>query len=210
MQHVGLVWKKHMAVIVATGLAALPMLAHAEMDSMTRVERTPAYDVALTIGPPQGMASMSLHAGNAANMATDHDMSMGGGPNMGMQAHQDDQGMAVNHWVDVHITQAGSAAVVSDVMPIIRIVDKSTGEAHDLAGVMGVNGGMSSDDVRFGQNAFLPDGTYQITVLLGPTDTAQFRDVAVTTSAMMSEPGKSQAMGAGDGTNMADEPATHP
>ncbi len=63
------------------------------MDSMTRVERTPAHDVALTIGPPQGMASMSLHAGDAANLATDHDMSMGG-PNMGMQPHQDDQGMA--------------------------------------------------------------------------------------------------------------------
>jgi hypothetical protein len=209
MQHVGLVWKKRMAAVVATGLAVLPTLANAEMDSMTRVERTPAYDVALTIGPPQGMASMSLHSGDAANMATGHDMSMGG-PNMGMQPHQDDQGMAVNHWVDVHITQAGSAAVVSDVTPIIRIVDKSTGEAHELAGVMGVNGGMSSDDVRFGQNAFLPDGTYQITVLLGPADTAQFRDVVVTTSAMVSEPGMSQAMGAGDGMNMADEPATHP
>jgi hypothetical protein len=209
MQHVGLVWKKHMAVIVATGLAALPMLAHAEMDSMTRVERTPAYDVALTIGPPHGMPSMSMQSGDAANMATDHDMSMGG-QGMGMQPHQDDQGMTVNHWVDVHITQAGSAAVVSDVTPIIRIVDKSTGEAHDLAGVMGVNDGMSSDDVRFGQNAFLPDGTYQITVLLGPADTAQFRDVAVTTSAMMSEPGMSHDMGAGSGTSMVDEPATHP
>jgi len=116
----------------------------------------------------------------------------------------------LNHWVDVHITQAGSAAVVSDVTPIIRIVDKATGEAHDLAGVMGVNGGMSSDDVRFGQNAFLPDGTYQITVLLGPADTAQFRDVVVTTSAMVSEPDMSHAMGAGDGMNTADEPATQP
>jgi hypothetical protein len=46
-------------------------------------------------------------------------------------------------------------------------------------------GGMNADDFHYGQNVFLPDGTYQITVLLGPADTAQFRDVVVASACRM-------------------------
>ncbi|HEY1297609.1 MAG TPA: hypothetical protein VGJ60_31390 [Chloroflexota bacterium] len=190
MQHVGLMWKARVAILLAMGLGCLPMVAHAETDVMPRVERTPAFDVALTIGPAE-TKSMDNH-------------------DMMMQPQQADQGMAANHWLDVHVTQAGSGAVVSDVTPTIRIVDRSTGESRDLPSVMGMSGGMSTSDFHYGQNVFLPDGTYQISVLLGPADTAQFRDVVVASSAMMAEPAMNGTMGTGHDMSMTDEPGTHP
>jgi hypothetical protein len=203
MQHSRLVWKTRFLVLMAAGLACLPITARAEADAMTRVERTSTFDVMLTIGPSQAMSSTSMQPGTATDMAMSHDMSMGEN-GMTMQPQQDDQGMAVNHWLDVHVTQVGSGAVVSDVTPTIRIVDKSTGQAHDLPSVMGIAGGMNATDFHYGQNVFLPDGTYDISVLLGPADTAQFRDVAVASSAMMTEPSMN---GAGHDMSM---PGTHP
>src|SRR5215471_3005694 len=168
MQHIRTVWKMRALGLLAIGVGCFPAIAHAETDSTMRVERTPAFDVVLTISPAQAMLSTSM-----------------GENGMAMHPQQDDQGMAVNHWIDVHVAQSGSGAAVNDVMPTIRILDKSTGEAHDLPSVMGISGGMSPGDFHYGQNVFLPDGTYQISVLLGPADTAQFRDVVVG-SAMMS------------------------
>jgi hypothetical protein len=75
---------------------------------------------------------------------------------------------------------------------------------------MGMSGGMSTSDFHYGQNVFLPDGTYQISVLLGPADTAQFRDVVVASSAMMAEPAMNGTMGTGHDMSMTDEPGTHP
>lgn len=137
-------------------------------------QRTSTFDVVLTIGP--------------ADMGMSHAMSPGEN-DMTMQPHQADQGMAVNHWLDVHVAQSGSGAVANDLTPTIRIIDKSTGEARDLPSVMGMAGGMNASDFHYGQNVFLPDGTYEISVLLGPSDTAQFRDVNVASSPMMTEPG---------------------
>jgi hypothetical protein len=197
-------WTTRVKVVLAAGLACLPMVAHADMDSVMRVERTSAYDVTLTIGPAQAMPSMSMPS-DSTNMGTGHDMSTGK-DQMNMQPHQADQGMAVNHWLDVHITQADSGAVVSDVTPTIRIVDKSSGDRRDLPDVMGMSGGMSASDFHYGQNVFLPDGTYQISVLLGPSDTAQFRDVVVASGQMMAEP----AMSAGHDMSTTGQPAPQP
>src|SRR5438105_2543805 len=157
------------------GAACLPAVAHAQADSMTRVERTPAYDVMLLIGPAQEPSPlMAMQPDQSADMA------MGHGP--GMLSDQADQGMAVNHRLEVRITQATSGSVVTDVTPSIRVTDRSTGESRDLAQIMGMNTGMGAEDFRYGQNVFLPDGTYWVTVQLGRGETAQFRDVMVVAS----------------------------
>jgi hypothetical protein len=174
-----------------------------------RVEQTPSFDVVLTIGPARMMSPTTMQPSASTDMGTGHEMSMGG-TGMAMQLQQADQGMAVNHWIDVHVAQSDSGATVNDVTPTIRIVDKSTGEACDLPSVMGMSGGMSPTDFHYGQNVFLPDGTYQISVLLGPADTAQFRDVVVASSAMMTEPAMSDAMGTGHDMSTSDTPSTHP
>jgi len=206
MQHIGSTWKTRVAAVLAVGFACLPIAAHAEADSTIRTERTSAFDVVLTVGPAQ---AMSMQPSQSPDMGMSHDMSMGENE-MTMHPQQADQGMAVNHWLDVHVTQAGSGSVVNDLTPTIRIVDKSTGEARDLPSVMGMAGGMNASDLHYGQNVFLPDGTYVITVLLGPADTAQFRDVVVASTPMMTEPGMNDAMGTGHDMSMSDMPAAHP
>jgi hypothetical protein len=168
-------------------------------------ERTPTFDVALTIGPAQVASPTAMQSSQSTDMGMSHDMPMSG-DEMSMQPQHADQGMAVNHWLDVRVTRAGSDTAVSDVMPSIRVVDKSTGEARELPSVMGMAGGMDAGDFHYGQNVFLPDGTYQISVLLGPSDTAQFRDVVVASSPMMTEP----AMDAGHNMSMTEMPGTHP
>jgi len=169
-----------------------------------RAEHTADFDVVLSIGPAQAMSPASMQPSQATDMDMGHAMSMG---NQAMMAPQSaDQGMPVNHWLDVHVTQAATGAAVSDVTPTIRIVDKSTGESRDLPTVMGMAGGMSASDFHYGQNVFLPDGTYQVMVQLGPADTALFRDVTIASSSMlMGQP----AMNGRD-MSMNDMPAGHP
>ena len=50
---------------------------------------------------------------------------------------------------------------------------------------MGIYGSsMGPSDFHYGQNVFLPDGMYMVTVLIGESDAARFRDVAVMASPM--------------------------
>src|SRR5205823_2817619 len=73
-----------------------------------------------------------------------------------------------------------------DVTPTIRITDKLSGTSRDLPQVMGMYGSsMGMSDFHYGQNVFLPEGAYLVKVLLGPSDTAEFRDVVVAASPMM-------------------------
>jgi hypothetical protein len=211
MQHIGWAWKTRAVALVAIAVGTLPVVAHAEADSTMRVERTSSFDVALTIGPVQPMLTTnSMQAQPSTDMGMSNNAMPMGGTESPMQPAQADQGMAVNHWLDVHVTQAGSGAVVSGVTPTIRITDKSNGEAREIPAVMGMAGGMDANDLHYGQNVFLPDGTYQISVLLGPSDTAQFRDVVVASNSMMAEPSMNDAMGQGHDMTMTDQPGMHP
>src|SRR5690349_125675 len=117
MQHGGL-WKRRVLILLATGLACLPTMAHAEADVMTRVERTSAFDVMLTIGPSQSEVSMAMQPSAPTDTGMSHDAAMGQDKMM-PQPQQADQGMAVNHWLDVRVTQADSGLVVRDVTPTI-------------------------------------------------------------------------------------------
>jgi hypothetical protein len=184
-------YKRRLSLVgfVMAGLACVPAVAQAQqMEPSMRVERTPAYVLTLAIGPAETMApAMDMHPGMAnVGMPMDAGMGMNSGP--AMTSAMADQGMAVNHRLDVRITAADSGSIVTDVTPTIRITDKSTGEARDLPQVMGMYGaGMAMTDYRYGQNVFLPDGTYQVAVLVGPQDNALFRDVTVMAAAPMME-----------------------
>jgi hypothetical protein len=81
-----------------------------------------------------------------------------------------------NHNVMVRITHADSDMIVMDVTPLIRV----TGVSHDLPQMMGMHD--MSSVFHYGQDVFLADGTYVVTVMIGESDTAQFRDVHVMAS----------------------------
>jgi hypothetical protein len=106
------------------------------------------------------------------------DMSHASGDSM-MAATMFDQGMAVNHHLEIQVTD-NSGAVVNDVTPDVRITDKSTDVRRALPEVMGMYSVQAGPiDFHYGQNVWLPDGTYEVTVMIGP-ETAEFRDVTLT------------------------------
>ncbi len=176
--------RQHVRSALATLTAIVvvfPVPAFAQMAPTTLVERTPSYTMVLAVGPAESMvSSMDAMHGMSGEVAVD-------GESAGMMADQPDQGMAVNHHLEVHITQGDSDAAVMDVIPTVRITDKATGESRDLLHVMGMYGSsMGMTDFHFGQNVWLPDGTYLVSVKVGP-ESALFRDVEVVDTAMMTD-----------------------
>ncbi len=198
-------------IVRALGIAAawvlcLPVAASAQTAPAMMVERTPHYTLNLAIGPVESMvSSMDAMHGQVGDVALNavpmsHDMSK--------QSDHMDQGMAVNHRLEVHITQADSNSVVTDVNPTIRIIDKSSGESRDLPQVMGMyDSAMGMSDFHYGQNVFLPDGTYLVKVLIGPADAAEFRDVMVAATPMMAEHPMSPGASMGHDMSMTTETA---
>lgn len=189
--------------LVVLSFAALPTGAGAQSMSMERVDRTPNYTMVLTIGdveqmvapmdamsahsgevmvngPGMGMnSSSSMNAGSSmsGSSSMSSSSSMASGSNMAMNPMADNGGMA-NHHLEVHIMDS-TGAVVSNVTPQIRIINKSTGERRTLNDVMSMYGvGRGWSDLHYGQNVWLPDGTYTVMVMVG-SDTAEFRDVSV-------------------------------
>jgi hypothetical protein len=181
--------------LVAVGLLSVPTAAFAQAAPSMLVQRTPNYTLVLGIGPAETMVSpMDAMHGMAGEVAVT------GGSMTTM-----DQGMAANHHVEVQITQAASGSVVMDVTPTIRITDKLSGISRDLPQVMGMYGStMGPSDFHYGQNVFLPDGTYAVTVLLGPADSAQFRDVVVIAPPMMADQSMGHDMGMAHDMSMAE------
>jgi hypothetical protein len=171
-------------------LLAWPAPAAAQMAPTTQITATPLYTVALTIGPAEPMVSMGDammgHSGEV--MVNGQTTGMGAPMSMAttsMMSPAADQGMGVNHHLEFHITRNSNGAVVSDVTPIVRVTDKLSASSRDLPEVMGMmDSGMTMADFHYGQNVWLPDGTYTLQIMLGP-DTAVFRDVAIMGGAPM-------------------------
>src|SRR5216683_7806790 len=182
--HQGRIFGRALGVTVA-GLLCLPSLSFAETAPTMRVERTPHYTLNLAIGQVQPMVSAMDAVHGMAGEVAGNDSMMSHDANT--MSEPMDQGMAANHYLEVHIAQADSGTIVMDVSPTIRIVDKATGESRDLPHVMGMYGAsMGMSDFNYGQNVFLPDGTYLVKVLVGP-DTSEFRDVMIQAGPMMAD-----------------------
>ena len=181
----------HIGWLPAVAVLALPGPVAAQMAPAIHVDQTPTYTVVLGIGPAEQMLSPA-----DALVAKSGEVMVGGGPTapssmdttMTMTPNMD-QGMTVNHHLEVHIMRNDTGAVVNDVTPTIRITDKATGTSRDLPQVMGMFGvQMGPSDLHYGQNVWLPDGTYTVTVMIGP-DRAVFRDLIVIDGAPMSMSG---------------------
>jgi hypothetical protein len=177
------------ALLLVGGMLAIALPTSVSAQSMI-VQTTPTYTVILDVGPAAQMVSPSMSMSSSMMDASAEvmvgmvGMPMAGpessmGSSSGMASDMADQGMAVNHHLEVHITNNSTGAVVNDVSPVIRIRDKSTGVSRDLSDVMAMySAQMGPSDFHYGQNVWLPDGQYDITVMLG-TQSALFQDVMV-------------------------------
>ena len=91
-----------------------------------------------------------------------------------------DQGQPVNRHLEIHIFDKNSGAKVTEMIPTVNITDQATGASRELADVQetGASLGVSfvsacliskhrEGEPHFGDNIYLPDGTYSITVAVG-------------------------------------------
>jgi hypothetical protein len=184
------------APALAIALGLLPVAVSAQTMPSMMVQRGARYDFTLTVGPVAQMISpsqaMSGATGevmvNAGAMTPSSSMgsssmsspSMGSSSNMGAVNTSMDQGMPANYHLEVQIRVTATNALVTDATPpTIRITNKSTGQFRDLTDVMGMyDSRLGMSDFHYGQNVFLPDGTYIVDVMLNG-DSGEFRDVTV-------------------------------
>jgi len=102
-----------------------------------------------------------------------------------------DQAQPVNRHFEVHIFDKSSGAKVMDMIPTVRITDQVTGSSRELAtdqatgssqGVAFVMACSISKhrviEPHFGDNLYLPDGEYTVTVGVG-NETAIYENIAV-------------------------------
>jgi hypothetical protein len=209
------------AALVLGVLAVLgsgsPTRAQTSQMGITQTQTTPSYHIELDIGPAavmltpdqvasatsgevmvdmssMNMSSMSMPTGSSSSSMTM--ASAGGSPSTTtsmMSMATTDAGQPVNHHLEVHVYDASTGSVVSDIVPTITITDVAASTARTLDDVMAmydIQTGMS--DLHFGNNVYLPDGTYMIQVTVGQEMT-QFSNVAV--AGGMGLPADSMGMG---------------
>jgi hypothetical protein len=160
---------------------ALPVLAFAAPVSVTQT--TASYKVVLDIGPVETMLTPDQAKGATSGEVM---VQMMGVPMPSMS--MTDQGQPVNHHLEVHLYNKATGAVITDQMPMISITNQKTNANRQLSSVMGMYGvtqGMS--DFHVGNNVYLADGTYTITVQIG-TEKAVFANVAVSGAAPAAAP----------------------
>jgi hypothetical protein len=86
---------------------------------------------------------------------------------------------AVNHHLEIHIHDIGRGSVVREMVARVSITDQATGTSRDLSGVMACMTLQHREiEPHFGDNLYLPDGTYTLTVAVSD-ETAVFEPVVV-------------------------------
>ena len=91
-----------------------------------------------------------------------------------------DQGHPVNHHLEIHIFDTSNGAPLPDVTPTVKITDRATGASRELATDQETGASLGTayvtactisghrlEDIHFGDNVYLPDGNYEVTVGVG-------------------------------------------
>ncbi|MGI8586319.1 MAG: hypothetical protein ACR2M0_01340 [Chloroflexia bacterium] len=142
---------------------------------------TAHYKIVLTIGPEATMLTPEQAAGAKVGEVM---LPMGGMamPAMGMT----DLGRPVNRHLEVAILDKTSGAPVTDQMPAISIKNDVTGDLRTLSSVMAMyDVKVGKNDTHFGNNIYLPDGTYTFTTVANG-ETATFTNVVLGAAGNMS------------------------
>jgi 5-hydroxyisourate hydrolase-like protein (transthyretin family) len=204
---------------LALGLAAVsPQAGHAQtqMAATMLTQTTASYTVELDVGPAAQMLSldqaammgmgevmvsmpdmgMSMPSGSMSGMSAGSSMSMTGSEAMGAMPMMatTDNGQPVNHHLEVHVLDSATGAPDASVDPQIQITNESTGQSRmvdDVAAMYDVQVGMG--DLHYGNNVYLPDGTYTVTVMIGQ-ETATFQHVAIANGMGLSMAGMGNSM----------------
>lgn len=187
---------RFIAILVVGLFCALGIETVLAQGGVSLTQTTEHYKIMLDIGPlaTMLMPDQAQNAKQGEVMVQMQGMPM---PEMSMT----DQGQPVNHHLEAHIVDLATNQVVTDTLPTISITDGS-GMARTLMQVaMMYDVQVGASDTHFGNNVYLPDGSYTIVVTV-KSDTATFKDVAVSAAASGTAAGTPTAMA------MAETPTT--
>ena len=154
-------WKRTVVIAVLSGgmilLALPPKLIVAQMgppaEFEERTSQTASYRIKIRTGPKVTMAMSIMTAV--------------------------DQGKPVNRHLEVHVFNRSSGAEVKDPAPAVRVTDQATGASRRLTNLAACRVAKHREtEPHFGDNVYLPDGRYTITVDVGK-ETAVFKDVVL-------------------------------
>jgi hypothetical protein len=206
------------ATALALGLAALApqagpaARAQTQMGPAMLTQMTATYTVELDVGPAAemltpdqaqamgmgevmiGMPDMGMDMPSGSQPASQGSAMTGDAMSTMPMMATTDNGQPVNHHVEVHVRDNSTGVPDANVDPQITITDESSGQSrmlNDVAAMYDVQMGMS--DLHYGNNVYLPDGTYTVTVTLGQ-ETATFQHVAVANGMGLSMDGMSGSM----------------
>jgi hypothetical protein len=140
-----------MFVLLPAQPTAAQMGAPPEFEEWTTL--TTSYTIKIRIGPKVSMAMSS------AMTVTD-------------------RGKPVNRHMEVHIFSRRSGAEIKDVVPIVKVTapDSSSRQLSNITACRVTR--HRETEPHFGDNVYLPNGTYTITVTVG-IETAVFRNVGL-------------------------------
>lgn len=186
--------------LVLVIMIVIPATALAQVTSWTQT--TALYKVVLSAGPVEAMLTPNQAKGATAGevMVPMSGMSM---PSMSMT----DQGHPVNHHLEVHVYNRTTGQVLTNLTPTISITNSSgaTRQLSSVGAMYGVTAGQS--DYHYGNNVYLANGTYIVTVQIGDNK-ATFSNVVVQGPTMPANPtpampGMSSSSGSGSSSSAA-------
>lgn len=120
--------------------AATPTASGTGVENAT--VQTPSYRIELLIGPVQTI--------------------------MGLEMSMTDQGYPVNRHLEIHVYQRSSGAALEDALPTVKIKNATTGASRELTNVIKCFPPFDHGaGPHYGNNLYLPDGKYSITVAVG-------------------------------------------
>ena len=160
---------------VVAGVVLLASAGGARAQGGAEQSQTTAhYKIVLEIGPVTTMLMPDQAAGATEGEVMVHT------PDVPMAMGAKDQGMSVNHHLEVHIYDRATSTVATKVRPKITITNQATGKSRSLASIAAMYDVKEGQkDFHFGRNLFLPEGQYTVLVVVG-NEKAIFKDVAVT------------------------------
>ena len=127
---------------------------------------------------PSASPSASLQGGEQTTETASYRIKIRAGPMVTMMTmtamSTTDQGQPVNRHLEVHIFDRNSGAQLKDLIPKVTITNQATGVSRGLPNVTAcLESNHLEVEPHFGDNLYLPDGNYAVTVDLG-ADTAVF------------------------------------
>jgi hypothetical protein len=157
------------AVSFLAGMLALSALSPNALaeGEIRRVEATPHHRILLDIGPVTAMLTpqeaLEMRRGELM-LRLDGGLDEGASPVMAVA----DEGQPVNFQVNVRIYDRTTGDLVLEPVPRITIRNEATGAVRRLAPVVAMQDlRLGPRDYHFGNNVYLPDGRYTVSVALG-------------------------------------------